>query len=442
MAVYHKDLVGDDVHDPYHYKQSSDPGAVGPGRYWLDVDTGCVYRRNLADTRWLMINDGSFLDPLWFGAAGDGSTDDTTAFLACIAAAKAAGGSRETRVLVRGLRDYIISDTLLFPSGGWLEAESFSGAQGPSIQMKSTADITKHIIAMETTDRSRVCIRKIRVQDNRTSLSRTGNGIHINDVTNGSIVENCFISNCFRNLFIGGEIAGQEADCVQVRNNWIVHPLDAGIYIWRLNNRAVIENTMCDTWSDAPVAAIVITGTSGSSGVSIETFKHENLLNGTHGVLIIGGGQHSINNYTMRGTTNNPLSDVVRVQLATAALTLNMHGINAKNSGPAVYGDSVTTAGNLFNLASSSASQYTPFTIPVFEKAIADFVLSQANTTANGPTGGRWNNGTVDRVGTGAPTYAAPKGSMHRRTDGTTASTRLYINTDGGTTWTPILCVA
>lgn len=39
-------------------------------------------------------------------------------------------------------------------------------------------------------------------------------------------------------------------------------------------------------------------------------------------------------------------------------------------------------------------------------------------------------------AGSGAPTYTAAKGSTYLRTDGSSTSTRAYINTDGGTTWT------
>ncbi len=39
-------------------------------------------------------------------------------------------------------------------------------------------------------------------------------------------------------------------------------------------------------------------------------------------------------------------------------------------------------------------------------------------------------------AGTGAPTFSAPKGSTYIRLDGSSTSTRMYINTDGGTTWT------
>lgn len=40
--------------------------------------------------------------------------------------------------------------------------------------------------------------------------------------------------------------------------------------------------------------------------------------------------------------------------------------------------------------------------------------------------------------GAGAPAETAPKGSLYLRTDGSSTSTRAYINTDGGTGWTPV----
>lgn len=44
--------------------------------------------------------------------------------------------------------------------------------------------------------------------------------------------------------------------------------------------------------------------------------------------------------------------------------------------------------------------------------------------------------------GSGAPTVAAAKGSLYLRSDGSSVSTRAYINTDGGTTWTAITTAA
>lgn len=44
--------------------------------------------------------------------------------------------------------------------------------------------------------------------------------------------------------------------------------------------------------------------------------------------------------------------------------------------------------------------------------------------------------------GSGAPTLAAAKGSQYLRSDGSSTSTRMYINTDGSTTWTNVVTAA
>lgn len=44
--------------------------------------------------------------------------------------------------------------------------------------------------------------------------------------------------------------------------------------------------------------------------------------------------------------------------------------------------------------------------------------------------------------GSGLPTISAPQGSLYLRTDGSSVSTRLYVNTDGGTTWANVTTAA
>jgi hypothetical protein len=45
-------LVGEDLHGPFRYEQSSDPGTIGAGAYWLDTDTYTIYRRNATNDGW------------------------------------------------------------------------------------------------------------------------------------------------------------------------------------------------------------------------------------------------------------------------------------------------------------------------------------------------------------------------------------------------------
>lgn len=55
---------------------------------------------------------------------------------------------------------------------------------------------------------------------------------------------------------------------------------------------------------------------------------------------------------------------------------------------------------------------------------------------------GRGSTAPAICFGSGAPTLSAPQGSLYLRTDGSSTSTRAYINTDGGTTWTAITTAA
>lgn len=53
-----------------------------------------------------------------------------------------------------------------------------------------------------------------------------------------------------------------------------------------------------------------------------------------------------------------------------------------------------------------------------------------------GPTGTALTVQPKIQAGTAAPTHSAAKGTLFINTGGSSTSTRLYVNTDGGTTWT------
>ena len=44
--------------------------------------------------------------------------------------------------------------------------------------------------------------------------------------------------------------------------------------------------------------------------------------------------------------------------------------------------------------------------------------------------------------GSGVPTLSAAKGSLYLRSDGTTTNDRMYVNTNGITTWTAVITAA
>jgi pectate lyase-like protein len=75
---------------------------------------------------------------------------------------------------------------------------------------------------------------------------------------------------------------------------------------------------------------------------------------------------------------------------------------------------------------------------------------SQFNAASAPPAGGAANvallmsstAGFGIYIGSGAPTLSAAQGSLYLRTDGSSGTTRAYINTNGSTTWTAIDTVA
>jgi hypothetical protein len=73
-------------------------------------------------------------------------------------------------------------------------------------------------------------------------------------------------------------------------------------------------------------------------------------------------------------------------------------------------------------------------------------VMSALATPAGGQTGAGIQFGTTTNLGifygSGAPTLTAAQGALYLRSDGSSTSTRLYVNTDGATTWTNVTTAA
>jgi hypothetical protein len=100
---------------------------------------------------------------------------------------------------------------------------------------------------------------------------------------------------------------------------------------------------------------------------------------------------------------------------------------------------SVVTVGGTQTLSSKTLSGDTPIT------GVAT-VASATATPAGGSTSARLLFGTTAGFGvyygSGVPTVSAAQGSLYMRSDGSSTSTRMYVNTDGGTTWTNVTTAA
>ena len=81
--------------------------------------------------------------------------------------------------------------------------------------------------------------------------------------------------------------------------------------------------------------------------------------------------------------------------------------------------------------------------------ATAKFFWAKRNVTivAGGDPVAAFQTGTSAvgpniHTGSGAPTISAPQGSIYLRSDGSSTTTRMYINTNGATTWTAVTTAA
>ena len=119
MAVIHKNLTGDEAIHEIMYVQSSDPGAVGANKFWLDTTSGATLeaggvlkQRNGADSGWTTRADiktaldlkAALASPTFTGtpaaptaAPGTNTTQvATTAFVTAAVAAQGGGDALTT----------------------------------------------------------------------------------------------------------------------------------------------------------------------------------------------------------------------------------------------------------------------------------------------------------------------------------------------------------
>lgn len=95
-----------------------------------------------------------------------------------------------------------------------------------------------------------------------------------------------------------------------------------------------------------------------------------------------------------------------------------------------IMGDWLNTAFSQINDA---------FAAPSASGSVA--ALDATATTAGGATSPALKMGTAGvgvYFGSGAPSISAPHGSLYLNTSGSSTSTRLYVNSDGATTWVAV----
>ena len=133
--------------------------------------------------------------------------------------------------------------------------------------------------------------------------------------------------------------------------------------------------------------------------------------------------EFGINSSTYSGTSSLNLAGAAYLATASTDLVIGtyaakaIHFVVASNANDAAQ---VTTS-NIFTVA--------PISVPAGGSASARLGLSSSATLGV-------------YFGSGVPTVSAAQGSLYMRTDGSSSSTRMYINTNGSTTWTNVTTAA
>lgn len=186
-----------------------------------------------------------------------------------------------------------------------------------------------------------------------------------------------------------------------------------------------------------------------------------NLL-ATANVIATGNvtGGNVLSTTLVQGTILSATGNVIGGNINTAGQVSATANITGGNLFVVAAGAIITagniTGGNVLGGANVNATLFTGTTISVAANISGGNILSGAVISAVGnarilsgtavPAGGTAGAGykmsSVTNFGiffgSGAPTLIAAKGSLYMRTDGSSSSDRMYINTDGASAWTAV----
>lgn len=121
----------------------------------------------------------------------------------------------------------------------------------------------------------------------------------------------------------------------------------------------------------------------------------------------------------------------------------------------AIVGQSASTTGTVYGVSVTVGAVSIPAGLTVTTTSLLTGAVTASSTvgtvgqlsvqTATAPPAAGANTAGIKLsstanlgiyFGSGAPTFSAAQGSIYLRTDGSSTSTRLYVNTTGSTTWT------
>jgi len=180
-------------------------------------------------------------------------------------------------------------------------------------------------------------------------------------------------------------------------------------------------------WS--PSANVLAFSTSGTEAIRVFSTRNVSIGNTTDtDKLSVTGDIRASNRFYGTGTTAYvKLDDSLGAQLAYGTAVLNV-------GGPMILYGAGTER---FRVSQTSGD----VTAKGWVQALSATAIPAGGTAGAGIKMFSTSNFGVFG-GSGAPTLAAAKGSLYLRSDGSGTSDRMYVNTDGSTTWTAVTTAA
>jgi hypothetical protein len=179
-------------------------------------------------------------------------------------------------------------------------------------------------------------------------------------------------------------------------------------------------------------------GQAAQTGTSFATLVNDSFNSSvfqSSGSLVLSSG--STNSVSIR--TN--AASLTQLQISNTASSVNYVQVTGGATGnPATVTASAQGSDANVNM------RLTPKGTGTLLTATSATILDGTAIPAGGTAGAGYKLSSTANFGiffgSGAPTLSAAKGSIYMRSDGSSTATRMYINTDGSTTWTNVTTAA